>query len=236
MQIAEMLEEKLVHASELKEFVGNICCETYADTDSHRANIPYVEANFPSYSEVPETQGDMTWGEYKLGRIPQFLYEDARRLQADEILSAPTFGTDEFKQTFQRAFQFFQERCQHHIHKLVDGKRVVPNACRSKTKPKECKHEAPWTIRLSPTWMTNPILVCKAIAKMFKLRCSGARNWLGQVMCVRNDEWLNGTMPGLCVALAGSNSDVKPNDRLPIISESHESCCHRKNVWSTNTH
>ena len=43
-----------------------------------------------------------------------------------------------------------------------------------------------------------------------------------------HDEWLNGTMPGLCVALAGSNSDVKPNDRLPIIPESHKSCCHRK--------
>ena len=39
----------------------------------------------------------------------------------------------------------------------------------------------------------------------------------------RNEEWVNGCMPGLCVAFAGSNSDVKPNDRLPIIETTHES-------------
>ena len=130
----------------------------------------------------------------------------------------PTFANPPF--AFSR-----QERCQHHIHKVVNGKRIVPNACRSKTKPKECKHEAPWTNRVSPTWMTDPLLVCRGVAKMFKLRCSGARNWFGQILGVRNDEWVNGTMPGLCVALAGSNSDVKPNDRLPIIPETHEQCC-----------
>ena len=129
---------------------------------------------------------------------------------------------------FNSAFQFFQERCQHHIHKKIGGKRVVPNACRSKTRPKECKHEAPWTNRVSPGWMTKPLVLCKALAKSFQLRCSGARNWLGQILCVRNDEWVNGTMPGLCVALAGSNSDVKPNDRLPIIPETHEKCCRKK--------
>ena len=52
----------------------------------------------------------------------------------------------------------------------------------------------------------------------------------------KHDEWLNGTMPGLCVAFTGSNTDVKPNDRLPTNPESHESCCHKKGVWSTNTH
>ena len=68
-------------------------------------------------------------------------------------------------------------------------------------------------------------VVRKGITKMFKLRYSGTRNWFGQILGVRNDEWLNGTMPGLCIALGGSNSDVKPNDRLPIITETHEGCC-----------
>ena len=73
--------------------------------------------------------------------------------------------------------------------------------------------------------MTEPLLVCKGVAKMFQLRCSGPRNWFGQILGVRNDEWVNGTMPGLCVALAGSNSDVKTSDRLPIIPETYEKCC-----------
>ena len=32
----------------------------------------------------------------------------------------------------------------------------------------------------------------------------------------------------MCVAFAGSNSDVKPNDRLPIVEKTHEACCKRK--------
>ena len=35
-------------------------------------------------------------------------------------------------------------------------------------------------------------------------------------------------MPGLCMAFAGSNTDVKPNDRLPILPETHEAQCKRK--------
>ena len=38
---------------------------------------------------------------------------------------------------------------------------------------------------------------------------------LNRVLGLRNEEWVNGTAPGLCVALAGSNSDVRPNDLLP---------------------
>ena len=95
-------------------------------------------------------------------------------------------------------------------------------------KKKECKHEAPWTNRVSPDWMTSPLLVCKNIAKQFKLKTCGHRNWLGQTLGIRNHGWLNGFIPALCVAFAGSNSDVKANDRLPIIEETHEPCC-RKN-------
>ena len=38
----------------------------------------------------------------------------------------------------------------------------------------------------------------------------------------RNNEWLNGTIPGFCLAFAGSNTDVQPNDLLPILAETHE--------------
>ena len=97
-----------------------------------------------------------------------------------------------YKTMFDEVFQYFQSRCQHHIHKLVNGKRIVPNACRSKCKPKECKHEAPWTNRVAPGWMTKPLLICEGLAKLFKLRCSGVRNWMGQMLLLRNEEWVNG--------------------------------------------
>ena len=125
-----------------------------------------------------------------------------------------------------------QARCQHHIHRLdtATGKRFIPNACRSKTKPGACKHEAPWTDRVSPRWMREPLLICQGLAKQFKLRCSGARNWLGQILGLRNNEWVNGTMPGLTLAFAGSNTDVKPNDRLPITATTHELHCKKNCV------
>ena len=97
------------------------------------------------------------------------------------------FEANEYKSMFEKAFQYFQSRCQHHIHKLVNGKRVVPNACRSKRKPTECQHEAPWSNRVSPPWMTFPLLVCKGIAKKFRLRCGGFRNWLGQTILLCNE-------------------------------------------------
>ena len=76
--------------------------------------------------------------------------------------------------------------------------------------------------------MTKPLLICEGLAKKFKLRCSGVRNWMGQMLLLRNEEWVNGTMPGLCVAFSGSNSDVKPNDRLPITEFTHEEACTRR--------
>ena len=47
---------------------------------------------------------------------------------------------------------------------------------------------------------------------------------------LRNEEWVNGTMPALCVAFAGSNSDVKLNDRIPVLAQTHEKVCKRNCV------
>ena len=192
-EIAEKLAQALVEAQELKDFLSSICCESYGDIELFHKERSMLEASFPTYSEATECQGKPIWGEQKLGRLPSFLYDDSRSsdigvsrlaqtLDGSPVMSHVEDWTDasRHKELFTKAFQYFQSRCQHHIHKLVDGKRVVPNACRSKRKPTECKHEAPWTNRVSPDWMKQPLLVCKGIAKKLQPRCSGARNWLGQ--------------------------------------------------------
>ena len=76
--------------------------------------------------------------------------------------------------------------------------------------------------------MSSPLIACKGIAKIFKSKCSGFRNRLGQFLCYRNDEWVEGTIPDLCVALSGSNNDVKPNDRLEVTEHTHESVCRKR--------
>jgi hypothetical protein len=177
------------------------------------------------YSEDTECVGKPVWGDVKFGRIPAFLYEDSQEVQSEVQSQTMQDDAASFKDKFDHAFQYFQSRCQHHIHKIVNGKRIIPNACKSKQKSNECKHEAPWNNLVSLEWMQGPLLICKGLAKRFKLRCSGMRNLLGQMLPMRNEEWVNGTMPALCVAFAGSNSDVKPNDRLPVLAVTHEKVC-----------
>ena len=42
------------------------------------------------------------------------------------------------------------------------------------------------------------------------------------ILGVRNAEWLNGTSHALCMAFAGSNSDVSLSDRISIMAKAHE--------------
>eukprot|EP00959_Pyramimonas_sp_CCMP1952_P150958 3159070-Pyramimonas_sp.AAC.1 len=201
-EIAEKIEEGLVQAEELKNFLGEICCESYTDVQQFNRDRASLEENFPTYAEKTECSGtDPRWGEFNLGRLK--MYTDSREdpecstRSAQDKTTSPvnTSEGDGFRAWFNRAFQYFQSRCQHHIHRLVvdpktkQEKRLIPNACRSKNNKRECKHEAPWTNRVSPEWMTAPLLVCKGIAKKFKLRTSGVRNWLGQTLGMRNEAW-----------------------------------------------
>ena len=247
-EIAKRLEAGLNEASQLKQHLGEICCTTYPDAVALREEMPNLEANIPKYDETTECESttDRQWGETKLGRIPRFFYDDAK---GDNLLCFNALGDANvsaeiqssldadaalYKKAFKKHVQYFQSRCQHHIHRLdaKTKKRMVPNACRSAGRPNECKHEAPWTARMNEG---PPLIICKALAKARGLRCSGPRNWLGAVLGTRNDEWVNGTMAGLCIAFSGSNTDVKPNDRLPIIAATHEKCCTRRCVKKHHT-
>ena len=57
----------------------------------------------------------------------------------------------------------------------------------------------------------------------------GQRNALGSILGKRNNEWLTGTARGLAVA-CGFNTHTGPNDRFPIMPETHEPSCKRQCV------
>ena len=86
-EIGRVLEEKLVAADELKEFLANICCECYADPDKHREDLSTLEGNFPMYSERTEcgSAEKPLWGEVKLGRLPGFLFDDVQSSPAHPV-------------------------------------------------------------------------------------------------------------------------------------------------------
>eukprot|EP00973_Karenia_brevis_P020597 2827682-Karenia_brevis.AAC.1 len=56
---------------------------------------------------------------------------------------------------------------------------------------------------------------------------------LGTILGSRNSPWLNGTARASAVVF-GINTDVSPNDRLPVTAETHEQCCGKACVEKTN--
>ena len=99
--------------------------------------------------------------------------------------------------------------------------RRLPHACwrRSRKNRIECKLGAPWVERLNHV---GPLLICRRIAKTRKLKCTGARNVLGTILGVRNDEWLNESVHAFCVAVTGSNSDFSSCAHNHIITQTLE--------------
>ena len=105
---------------ELKQFAENICCECYADPDKHRAEVEKLERDFPMYSERTEcaSKNRPQWGDIKLGRLPAFLYDDAKMHSAqvapsshfvppaDSAVMIEMDGAS-YKHKFNAAFQYF---------------------------------------------------------------------------------------------------------------------------------
>ena len=84
--------------------------------------------------------------------------------------------------------------------------------------------------------LEHPLLLCKGLAKTKGLQWKGRRSVLGQILGRRNSPWLDGTAPGLAIALSGSNTDVRINDLLPLTEVTHESSvCTRRCILKDAT-
>ena len=70
--IAKLLQEGIASAQELKDFLSNICCESYPDLAQYDANIADVEQNWPKFSERcrAETRGSSR-GETENAQTPR---------------------------------------------------------------------------------------------------------------------------------------------------------------------
>ena len=222
------LQEGLLKAEELQHYHAHICTESYPDLQHFVDNEEYIEDHCPAYSETSECTGAVKrWEAHKLGRVPGFVHKQ------------PALEPAAYAKQFDTTLQYYMERCQHHLHPLRFSEkekkkiRIVPNGCLGAHTGKRCKHEFPKTNRVRVTSDAVPLLICKGIAKQFKLKVSGIRNEYGQTLLPRNHEFINGCMPGLCIALGGSNSDIKLNDRLPIIAATHSASCKTERLCET---
>ena len=187
----------------------------YPDPGEHERMADLIEKEWPTFKE-----------DQQLGHIPECVWSDrdephifSENTCMDELKVRASNYTNKFK----KVLQHNQARVLHHHHKKdrSSGKRMPLLACRSKKKD-ECKHGFPKTKLLTE----KPLIVCPGIAHRHGLRVSGRRNALGSILPRRNCIWINGTAPAFTVAF-GFNTDISPNDRLPIIKETHEASCIR---------
>ena len=241
-EIATMLQQQLVTSAEFKDFWSNLCCESYPREPSEE-EIETLEKNWPCFHERGNvsSQTPVKWGDERFGRIPPFVWQDfgveykkprsfvvkgQKRIQLDSEEEKQRLQEDseDYEAKFNAALMENQKCAQHHIHRRNNdtGARFIPNACQSKKEPDKCKHDFPMMARMNKE---RPLLVCKGIARKKKLDQKQARSIVGCVLCLRNSGWLDGTAPGLCVGFSGGNTDVKLNDRLPIVQETHEHDC-----------
>ena len=221
-EIAKMLEDRLVTAEEFKHFCAHMCCEHYPEELTQKETNT-LEKRWPCFHEADESADGslVSWGSERIGRIPPFIWQDEGEdytTMNSERLHAEGAAYDV---RFKQALKENQKCVQHHIHKKdpLSGKRWIPNACQRKGDARTCKHEFPMIAKLN---CKRPLLICRGLAKRKRLNINGSRCMLGSTLGLRNNEWLDGTAPGLCVGLSGSNTDVKLNDRLPILGITHE--------------
>ena len=243
-EIGKLLEEALVTAADLKRFAEHLCNESYPLSEGLDEEINELERQWPCFKETdgaaqtPDGAAQTpttTWGEHRIGRIPPFVWEDRGTTYSDvgasaspAAMSALHADAKAYSEHFARALQENLKSAQHHIHpkKGASQQRTIPSTCLSSKSGKECKAGFPLDNRMHSG---RPVLLCKGLAKEKCLPWKGKRSMLGQILGRRNSPWLDGTAPGLVIALSGSNTDVKINDLLPITEATHENeSCKRR--------
>ena len=78
-----------MNASELKEYAAAICCESYYDLPLFQEERAILEKNYTTYAENIECTGNPQWGAFKLGRLPAFIYEDAKNTRSAQSMHSP---------------------------------------------------------------------------------------------------------------------------------------------------
>jgi len=98
----------LASATDFKNFIQGMCCESYPDIAKHSQELRRVEAEWPCYKETKQgATGEtaVTWGDTRLGRIPAFIREDIRPLWtagADSLAADAEIYTKKYNDSLQQ--------------------------------------------------------------------------------------------------------------------------------------
>jgi hypothetical protein len=227
--LQKLITEGLCTADAIKKYVTHMCHEEHFDLERHEENLDELEKEWSK--QHPGRAHE------RLAFRPQWQKNDIR---PPNMATGPSqrkqkpLATTEYKAAFEQNAQHVFSCAQYHWHNLSeDGKTRMPQPyCRDKTKQRVkkgahkkhgrnevCKQDFPRKLNL-----VSPEIICAGLARKYGLKVKGRRNALSLIRARRNCAWLNGTTPLLSV-LFRSNSDVKPNFRIPLTPATHESSC-----------
>ena len=102
-EIGNLIAQGLASAENLKMFTQNLCYQSYAHPMALSLAQDDIENQFPDYSESRGAVRNEKWGDIKLGRIPEFLYDDAKNLLN------PTAETGKNKKTLSNGYTEIKE-------------------------------------------------------------------------------------------------------------------------------
>ena len=161
----------------------------------HAAFAKQLQEEFFSRFSKPEHAG--------LSQTPSFLVKDAEEQSHGDtptVTSCTTpaqrlalqRGAQTFMHNYKHDLQFVFNRVQHHCHKKTAKGFCPLKACRIKCNSKrkagmkdECKAGFPKTHLKTD----RHVIVCRGVARRFKLRISGRRNAFGCMVGKRSCEW-----------------------------------------------
>lgn len=232
-EIADKFVQKKITLAQWKSFNTWLHHEDVFDAPAHNAFKEKVNTEFFDRFSAREHDG--------MSQVPCYLSADAESQSANTCRTVSDPESDAIVQEaihadaeqwladYKADLQFIFSRVQHHCHKRTKTGYVPLHACREKVKGKrpkgsvaKCKSGFP----LSHLRTEKALLVCRGLAKRFRLRVSGRRNAFGAMVGKRCCEWQSGTAPAFA-AVFRSNTHTLPNYRAPVLAATHEDeMCH----------
>jgi len=137
---------------------------------------------------------------------------------AENFAALEADGAD-FRKKYLADVQRIFSRLQHHMHKKTKRGYVPLKSCQRRVKKcgATCKADFPKANLCIP----KSVLVCRGIAKRFKLAVTGRRNAFGAHLGRRKCQWQSGAPPSFAAGFR-SNSHSLPNWRLPPMPLTHD--------------
>ena len=129
-------------------------------------------------------------------------YHESKRLASTPTYLCSAVDGETWIRSFMQDCDDIVQMRQEHIHPMnaSTGQREPLTACRSREKPKECKHGFYKDRLLHP----RTRLICHGLADDLGLKSAGKRNSVGSLEPPRNSASTNVTIPALAVASGDS--------------------------------